>query len=102
MPVISITRRLSPQIGSTSMSSGVVVKVRHSTWFVVIVPLSSRLRLSWKTTANGTVAESPEEAQLRRTVTDVLDDAQTVWTQTLPKYGQTYQDARLVLTTRLR
>ena len=50
-----------------------------------------------QTTANGTVAESPEEAQLRRTVTDVLDDAQTVWTQTLPKYGQTYQDARLVL-----
>jgi uncharacterized protein len=50
-----------------------------------------------QTTANGTVAESAEEAQLRRTVTDVLDDAQTVWAQTLPKYGQNYQDARLVL-----
>src|SRR5215208_3920216 len=50
-----------------------------------------------QTTANGTVAESAEETKLRETAHAVLDDAQNVWHEVLPKYGSQYQDARLVL-----
>ncbi len=52
------------------------------------------------TTADGSVApvnESPEEAELVEFVNFVLNDAQAVWTEVLPRHGERYRDARLVL-----
>jgi predicted metalloprotease len=52
------------------------------------------------TTASGDVApvsESAGEAERREFVTFVLNDVQDVWRQTLPKYGDQYRDAKLVL-----
>jgi predicted metalloprotease len=53
------------------------------------------------TTAGGDVgapvSESAEEAERREFVTFVLNDVQDVWRQTLPKYGDQYRDAKLVL-----
>ena len=40
---------------------------------------------------------TPEEERLVDFVSFVLDDAQDVWTKTLPGYGVDYRDARLVL-----
>jgi len=40
---------------------------------------------------------SPQEEQLVLFVSFVLDDAQAVWTQLLPRYGVEYREARLVL-----
>lgn len=40
---------------------------------------------------------SPQEEQLVQFVSFVLDDAQSVWHQVLPRYGVQYRDARLVL-----
>jgi uncharacterized protein len=40
---------------------------------------------------------SSEEREVRRFVSFVLDDAQSVWKQVLPRYGTEYRDARLVL-----
>jgi predicted metalloprotease len=54
-----------------------------------------------ETTAGGDVgapvSESAEEAERREFVTFVLNDVQDVWRQTLPKYGDQYRDAKLVL-----
>ena len=52
------------------------------------------------TTADGSVgpvSESPEEARLVEFVNFVLNDAQNVWGTVLPRHGQQYRDARLVL-----
>src|SRR5688500_12959084 len=53
------------------------------------------------TTAGGDVgapvSETAEEAERREFVTFVLNDVQEVWAQTLPKYGDQYRDAKLVL-----
>ena len=52
------------------------------------------------TTSSGDVApvnESANEAERREFVTFVLNDVQDVWRQTLPKYGDQYRDAKLVL-----
>ena len=52
------------------------------------------------TEAGGAVApvsETPEEAERVEFVTFVLNDAQQVWAQLLPKYGSEYRDAKLVL-----
>ena len=52
------------------------------------------------TTADGSVgpvSESPEEARLVEFVNFVLNDAQNVWATVLPRHGQQYRDARLVL-----
>ena len=43
------------------------------------------------------VSESAAEAERREFVTFVLNDIQDVWRQTLPKYGDQYRDAKLVL-----
>jgi uncharacterized protein len=51
-------------------------------------------------TSSGDVApvnESAAEADRREFVTFVLNDVQDVWRQTLPKYGDQYRDAKLVL-----
>jgi uncharacterized protein len=40
---------------------------------------------------------SSEEREVRQFVSFVLDDAQGVWKQLLPRYGTQYRDARLVL-----
>ncbi len=53
-------------------------------------------------TSNGVVNSdsldsSREEREVRQFVSFVLDDAQGVWKQTLPRYGTQYRDARLVL-----
>lgn len=51
-------------------------------------------------TSDGTVApvnETPEEARLVEFVNFVLNDAQAVWAEVLPRHGQRYRDARLVL-----
>jgi predicted metalloprotease len=48
-------------------------------------------------TEQGTVQETPEEAQLVEFVSFVLDDAQNTWRQLLPQAGVEYRDARLVL-----
>src|SRR5215207_9339867 len=45
----------------------------------------------------GAVNETPEEAERVEFVTFVLNDAQQVWAQLLPKYGGEYHDAKLVL-----
>jgi predicted metalloprotease len=53
------------------------------------------------TTAGGDVgapvSESAAEAERREFVTFVLNDVQDVWRQTLPKHGDQYRDAKLVL-----
>ncbi len=52
------------------------------------------------TTSSGDVApvnETATEAERREFVTFVLNDVQEVWAQTLPKYGDQYRDAKLVL-----
>ena len=52
------------------------------------------------TEADGSVTpvnESPEEARLVEFVNFVLNDAQAVWTEVLPRHGERYRDARLVL-----
>ena len=60
------------------------------------------------TTADGTsgaasgdvapaVSETATEKERREFMTFVLNDANGMWTQTLPKYGNQYRDARLVL-----
>lgn len=43
------------------------------------------------------VASTPEEERLVQFVSFVLDDAQQVWKQVLPRFGGDYRDARLVL-----
>jgi uncharacterized protein len=49
-------------------------------------------------TAGAPAAEStPEEEQLKSFVSFVLDDAQSTWAQTLPRYGAQYHPAKLVL-----
>ena len=53
-------------------------------------------------TSNGVVNSdsldsSSEEREVRQFVSFVLDDAQGVWKQVLPRYGTQYRDARLVL-----
>ena len=48
-------------------------------------------------TATGEVSQTPEEKERAQFMSFVLDDAQQVWAQTLPKYGSQYRDARLVL-----
>jgi predicted metalloprotease len=40
---------------------------------------------------------SPQEEELVQFVSFVLDDAQAIWHQTLPRYGVPYRDAKLVL-----
>ena len=45
----------------------------------------------------GPVSESASEAERREFVTFVLNDVQDVWRTTLPKYGDQYRDAKLVL-----
>ena len=51
------------------------------------------------TTQGGDVAvnETAEERELTQFISFVLDDAQAVWAQELPKVGAQYRDARLVL-----
>lgn len=51
------------------------------------------------TTQGGDVAvnETAEERELTQFISFVLDDAQNVWAQELPKIGAQYRDARLVL-----
>ena len=52
------------------------------------------------TTAGGDVApvsETAEEAERRELSIFVLNDAQDVWAQVLPKYGDQYREAKLVL-----
>ena len=52
------------------------------------------------TTAGGDVppvTETAEEAERRELSIFVLNDAQEIWGRTLPKYGDQYRDARLVL-----
>ena len=51
-------------------------------------------------TAAGDVApvnETPEEANLVQFVSFVLDDVQATWAKILPRYGERYRDAKLVL-----
>ena len=45
----------------------------------------------------GPVSESAGESERREFVTFVLNDVQDVWRTTLPKYGDQYRDAKLVL-----
>ena len=40
---------------------------------------------------------TPEEEQLKSFVSFVLDDAQNIWAQELPRYGAQYRPAKLVL-----
>ena len=48
-------------------------------------------------TEQGAIEETAEEQKLVEFVSFVLDDAQRVWTEILPKYGGQYRDAKLVL-----
>jgi uncharacterized protein len=48
-------------------------------------------------TETGAIEETPEEARLVEFVSYVLDDAQRVWSEILPKYGGQYREAKLVL-----
>ena len=48
-------------------------------------------------TEQGSIEETPEERKLVEFVSFVLDDAQRVWAEILPKYGGQYRDAKLVL-----
>jgi predicted metalloprotease len=47
--------------------------------------------------AGAPVETTPEEERLVEFVSFVLDDAQGVWTQTLPRHGAQYRPAKLVL-----
>src|SRR5688572_5627525 len=44
-------------------------------------------------TETGAIEETPEERRLVEFVSFVLDDAQRVWSEILPKYGGQYRDA---------
>jgi uncharacterized protein len=48
-------------------------------------------------TEQGEIEETPEERRLVEFVSFVLDDAQGVWSEILPKYGGQYREAKLVL-----
>jgi predicted metalloprotease len=48
-------------------------------------------------TEQGEIEEAPEERRLVEFVSFVLDDAQGVWAEILPKYGGQYREAKLVL-----
>jgi predicted metalloprotease len=48
-------------------------------------------------TEEGAIDETPEERRLVEFVSFVLDDAQRVWAEILPKYGGQYREAKLVL-----
>ena len=48
-------------------------------------------------TEEGAIEETPEERRLVEFVSFVLDDAQRVWAEILPKYGGDYREAKLVL-----
>src|SRR5688500_16500346 len=48
-------------------------------------------------TETGAIEETPEERRVVEFVSFVLDDAQRVWTDILPKYGGQYREAKLVL-----
>ncbi len=48
-------------------------------------------------TEQGSIEETPEERELVEFVSFVLDDAQRVWTDILPRYGGQYREAKLVL-----
>ena len=48
-------------------------------------------------TETGAIEETPEERRLVEFVSFVLDDAQRVWSEVLPKYGGQYREAKLVL-----
>jgi predicted metalloprotease len=48
-------------------------------------------------TEQGSIEETPEERRLVEFVSFVLDDAQGVWSEILPKYGGQYREAKLVL-----
>jgi predicted metalloprotease len=48
-------------------------------------------------TETGAIEETPEERRLVEFVSFVLDDAQGVWAEILPKYGGQYREAKLVL-----
>jgi predicted metalloprotease len=48
-------------------------------------------------TETGAIEETPEERRLVEFVSFVLDDAQRVWSEILPKYGGQYREAKLVL-----
>jgi predicted metalloprotease len=48
-------------------------------------------------TSAGAIQQSPEENERAQFMSFVLDDAQQVWAQTLPKYGNQYREAKLVL-----
>jgi uncharacterized protein len=49
------------------------------------------------TEQRGSIEETPEERRMVEFVSFVLDDAQRVWADILPRYGGQYRDARLVL-----
>jgi predicted metalloprotease len=48
-------------------------------------------------TETGAIEETPEERRLVEFVSFVLDDAQRVWSEILPRYGGEYREAKLVL-----
>ena len=48
-------------------------------------------------TSAGAIQQSPEENERAQFMSFVLDDAQQVWAQTLPRYGNQYREAKLVL-----
>jgi uncharacterized protein len=48
-------------------------------------------------TETGAIEETPEERRLVEFVSFVLDDAQRVWSEILPRYGGQYREAKLVL-----
>ena len=48
-------------------------------------------------TEQGSIEETPEERRLVEFVSFVLDDAQRVWSEIIPKYGGQYREAKLVL-----
>ena len=48
-------------------------------------------------TSPGALQQTPEENERAQFMSFVLDDAQQVWAQTLPRYGNQYREAKLVL-----
>ena len=48
-------------------------------------------------TSAGAIQQTPEENERAQFMSFVLDDAQQVWAQTLPRYGNQYREAKLVL-----
>ena len=48
-------------------------------------------------TSAGALQQTPEENERAQFMSFVLDDAQQVWAQTLPRYGNQYREAKLVL-----